>query len=339
MALRLMEIAVPAEKAEAAKEILGNEEIVSVWKETETGGRILIQVIVAADKAEPIMDTLEQRFSGISGFSLLLLPVEARIPQPKAKTEAPPIAVEADEEKTQKAHRVSRAELYSEISEGANTSSVFMAMVVLSSLVASVGLLQDNVAVVIGAMVIAPLLGPSAALALATTLGDMPLIRQALRAQLVGILLAFIVSFGIGLGFEVDAAIAQIASRTRVGLGDIILALSSGGAGALAFTTGLPTAVIGVMMAVALLPPLVTFGLLLGSGQVSSAFGALLLLVVNLICINLAGVCTFLIQGLRPRTWWEAERAKRASRVAIMLWALLLLILVVVLILAQAKQD
>jgi uncharacterized membrane protein len=78
------------------------------------------------------------------------------------------------------------------------------------------------------------------------------------------------------------------------------------------------------MVAVALLPPLVTCGMLLGAGYRQKAFNATLLLFTNIICVNLAGVVTFLLQGIRPITWWEADRAKKATRIAIMLWILLL---------------
>ena len=89
------------------------------------------------------------------------------------------------------------------------------------------------------------------------------------------------------------------------------------------------------MVAVALLPPLVTLGMLAGSGFWKEALGALLLLLTNLICINLAGVVTFLLQGVRPRTWWEAKQAKKATRNAILIWATLLILLGVVIILAR----
>jgi hypothetical protein len=97
-----------------------------------------------------------------------------------------------------------------------------------------------------------------------------------------------------------------------VGLGDIAVALASGCAGALAFTTGVSATLIGVMVAVALLPPLVTFGLLLGGGNLDLATGALSLFLMNLICVNLAGVATFLVQGIRPASWWEKDQAGNA---------------------------
>ena len=66
-----------------------------------------------------------------------------------------------------------------------------------------------------------------------------------------------------------------------------------------------------------------------GAGQNMMAVGGILLFIANIICINLAGVVTFLVQGIRPLTWWETTRAKKATRSAIFLWILLLSALVV----------
>ena len=90
---------------------------------------------------------------------------------------------------------------------------------------------------------------------------------------------------------------------------------------------------VGVIIAVALLPPLASFGLLLGAGFFTSALGSLLLLITNLICVNLAGVITFLAQGIKPTSWWE--KAKRATRRAILFWTLLLIALITVIIISQ----
>jgi uncharacterized hydrophobic protein (TIGR00341 family) len=129
--------------------------------------------------------------------------------------------------------------------------------------------------------------------------------------------------------FFIDPELAAIQSRTQVSGGDILLALASGCAGVLAFTSGAPSALIGVMVAVALLPPFVVFGLLVASGDFTAARGALLLVTTNVICVNLSGVLTFAAQGLRPRTWWEAERAKRSTRWSVAIWVSLLVILAI----------
>jgi uncharacterized membrane protein len=92
------------------------------------------------------------------------------------------------------------------------------------------------------------------------------------------------------------------------------------------------------MVAVALLPPLVAGGLLVGAGHLKPGGGALMLFVTNIICVNLAGVVTFLLQGVRPRTWWETHKARQATQKAIMLWTTLLILLAIVVLLAKLRS-
>ena len=282
---------------------------------------MLVRILLEAEQSEAVLDLLEKRYAGGEGSRVVILPVEATLPraepEPPATPEQPP-----SEEKPPE--RISREELYEDIKNGALCSRVYLAMVVLSTVVATIGLYYNSVAIIIGAMVIAPLLEPNVALALGTTLGDLSLLRRALLTALAGIATTMALSVIIGVLLQVNPASPEVASRTGVGLGDIAVALASGCAGALAFTTGVSATLIGVMVAVALLPPLVTFGLLLGGGHPVPAMGALSLFLMNLICVNLAGVTTFLVQGIRPATWWEKDRAVKATRIAIGLWAALL---------------
>jgi len=208
-------------------------------------------------------------------------------------------------------------------------------MIVLAAIVAAIGLTKDNVAVIIGAMVIAPLLGPNVALSFATTVGDRVLGINALKTNLAGICIAFLVSFILGYFISIDPGTKEIASRTVVSYADILLALASGVAAALSITSGVPSVLIGVMVSVALIPPLVVFGLLLGSGNFLLAMKALELVAINMICINIAGVVTFLLQGVRPLNWWEASKAKKATLYAIIIWVSLLLLLTLLLLLSQ----
>jgi uncharacterized membrane protein len=93
------------------------------------------------------------------------------------------------------------------------------------------------------------------------------------------------------------------------------------------------------MVAVALLPPLVVASLLTGAGYPTPALGALILLLTNVACINLAAVATFLIRKVRPRTWWEADRAKKATRLAVTAWIILLAVLAGLMILSDLRAD
>jgi uncharacterized hydrophobic protein (TIGR00341 family) len=203
-------------------------------------------------------------------------------------------------------------------------------LVSLSTVVAAIGLIESNVAVVIGAMVIAPLLGPNLAFGLGTALGDGALMRKSVLTGATGIALAIALSVGIAGIWPFDLASPEIAARTQVGLDSVALALASGAAAALSLTTGLSSVLVGVMVAVALLPPAVTLGLMLGRGDFNLALGAGLLLAINLVCVNLACKLVFMIKGIHPRTWMEKEKAKHAMVVYILGWVVSLIILIAV---------
>ena len=339
MPQRLIETVLPRQYQHKVQELLQDQEVLGIWQSGLSQNQIMVRVLLPTQETEAVLDLLKKHYSHVEGFRVILLPVEASLPRPEPEGKKAPNEEETQAESPSqaKAARISRQELYANIEQGAELSRVYLILVVLSSIVAAIGVLHNNIVAIIGAMLIAPLLGPNVALSLATTLGDIPLATRALKANVAGICTALVLSILIGFIFTVNPEIHVLASRTQVGLGDVALALAAGSAGALAFTTGIPAALVGVMVAVALLPPLVTFGLLLGSGHWSMALGAMLLLLVNLICINLAGVTTFLAQGIRPITWWEADRANKATRTAILLWGVLLLALVLVILLTQSS--
>ncbi len=331
MAQRLIKIVLPEEHGKAAQELLKEQENVSFWQEELADGSSVISVLADSRSSEEIMDLLEQKYSGISGFQIVLLPVEASVPHiEKEETKSAAAAVVSGKKDKITPLRISREELYSDISDGAELSKVFVSMMVLATVVAAIGLMKDNVAVIIGAMVIAPFLGPNVALALSANLADHELGFGALRTLLTGIVIVLLLSAAMGYLFDPDPGINEIAARTSLDLSDIILAFASGCAGVIAYTTGASAPVIGVMVAVALLPPLTVSGLMLGAGLVPQSIAAFLLFLNNIICINLAGVATFLVQGVSPRAWWEADRAKRATRRALVMWTLVLIALAAV---------
>jgi uncharacterized hydrophobic protein (TIGR00341 family) len=338
MALRLIEVFLPEDQKDRVQELLKNHKVLGSWQEELSEGKILIKLLLPAEETGAVLDLLEKHFSLIEaeGFRIIILPVEASIPRPQPEETPPEQEGPQPERKPDtKIAGISREELYADIQGGAELSWGFIVLVLLSSIVAAIGILRDSVVIIIGAMVIAPLLGPNVALSFATTLGEINLARRAMKTNVVGIFAALLLAILLGLVLTVSPDTPEMVSRTKVGLGDIILPLAAGSAAALSFTTGVVSALIGVMVAVALLPPLVTLGMLLGAGHWEMALGAMLLLLTNLICINLAGVITFLARGIRPLTWWEADRAKKATRQAIAIWTFLLLVLVVVILLSQ----
>ena len=328
MALRLLEMVLQEKDSAGVRELLETCKVIELRQIRLADGGVLVRILLDAEQSETVLDLLEKRYTGDEGNRVVVLPVEATLPRAKADPE-PEIAAPSErsplEEKTPE--RIGREELYEDIKNGAQLTRVYLAMVALSTVVAAIGLNHNSVAVVIGAMVIAPLLGPNVALSLGITLGDLSLLRHGLMTALAGVAAALALSVLIGMLLNVDSTLSELASRTRVGLGDIVLALASGCAGVLAFTTGVSAALIGVMVAVALLPPLVTSGLLLGGGNPTLAMGAFSLFLMNLICMNLAGVTTFWVQGIKPTRWLERDRAVKATRIAIALSLVLLAVL------------
>jgi uncharacterized hydrophobic protein (TIGR00341 family) len=340
MALRFIEMVLPGEQIKTVQELLKEQPVVSVWYDRISEEQTLVNILVKTEDSEPLIDLFDQNFSIETGFRLVLLPVAASLPRVEEPEGKPAEKAKEEPPKQEKSPaRVSREELYTQIAATSKLTLPHVVLVILSAIVAAIGLLNNNVAVVIGAMVIAPLLGPNIALALATTLGDRDLARESLKTNIAGLFIALIFSFLVGLFLAVDPSSPQIASRTQIELVDLALALASGVAGVLAFTTGAPTSIIGVMVAVALIPPLVTLGLMLGSQHYRLALGSLWLLLTNIICVNLAGVLTFWVQGVRPTTWWEANIAKRATFVSIITSVVLLGVLISIIFLARRHSG
>ncbi len=328
----MIEIYLPAKEAERVRDELGESDfdIHGIWTEPLDGDGKLLRVLVSTGSSEPILDDLEQRFESLDDFRVVLMQAEATLPRPKEKEDS--IARKAN------AARLNREELYTDSLETARFTPTFLAMVALSTVVAAVGLMRDSPVIVLSAMVIAPLLGPNMALALSATLGDRELARTAFKSAVFGLLLVLAISGLLGWVLPVDPEVGEIESRSAVHLADLALALAAGAAGALSMTSGASSALIGVMVAVALLPPAVVTGLLFGAGEPQRALLAAELVATNLLCLMMAAILVFLIRGIRPATLWEAKKAKRATRNALIAGGVLLAALVV-LIVVQARQT
>ncbi|MEL7834025.1 TIGR00341 family protein [Fodinibius sp. Rm-B-1B1-1] len=329
MSYRMLELIAPPDTAKEARKIVEDQNVLGVWTDTLEDGCSILRVLVDVNRIEALSDTLTEKFSHVDGFRIMLFEVQATLPQPQeSEEESDDQEEEASEKKS--AGRISREELYTDVSGGGELNIVYIGLVLLSTLVAGVGLVRGDVAVIIGAMVIAPLLGPNVAMALSVTLGDLDLGWKALKTNAIGLGVSLALAIVMGVIMNVDLESQQIINKTNVNIGDITIALAAGSAGVLAYTRGVPAAIVGVMVAVALLPPLVNVGLLLGAGHTGLAVGSIILTITNLICINLAGIVTFLVQGIQPRSWWEVEKAKKATRTAIGIWVALLVILAII---------
>lgn len=277
----------------------------------------IIRLLVPDEQLQAVLDKLQVATGSQHDARIMVLPLDVSLPElPEA------------ERKKEDAAATAREVLYSSVDKGVQLNLNYVVLVVLSTIVAAIGLIENNGAVVIAAMVIAPLLGPNLALALGTALGDTDLIRRALKTGVAGIALAIALSSAIGAIWPVHVISRQLLARTDVGIDSVALALASGAAAVLSLTSGLSSVLVGVMVAVALLPPAAAVGLTLGHGRIDLAEGATLLLAVNVVCVNLASKVVFLLKGIRPRTWWQKEKARRATATYMLIWVVTLLFLV-----------
>lgn len=294
-------------------------EVLGQYQSGETDEIQMLRVLARDAEVQPVLDRMESLCGAEQCTRVLVLPVEAALPREES---VDPIIV-------------SRQSLFDQISRGSELNGEFVLLVTLSTIVAAVGLAENNVAVVIGAMVIAPLLGPNLGLALAAALGDGRLMRRAALTNMVGLALGFGIAVFVGAVWKVDPSVPEIASRTDVNLASLLLATASGMAGVLSLTSGLASVLVGVMVAVALLPPTTACGLLLGGGDYDGALGAALLLATNIICVNLAAQVVFLARGVRPRTWLEKRAAKESVTLNLIIWGVLMVALVAIILIRQ----
>ncbi len=210
--------------------------------------------------------------------------------------------------------------LYFEQPDRANKLVAWWVMLLLSVAIATFGILQDSTAVVIGAMLIAPLMTPIIGAAAGAVNGWPKRVTTSLGMITAG------VGASIGLAFVIGAwapqliplaSNSQVTSRVSPNIIDMGIALAAGAAGAFAnVNKRVSASIAGVAIAVALVPPLGVVGLTLHAGMLGEAFGAFLLFMTNLVSIILAAMIVFALTGFAPISRIK-ENANEIKRVAI----------------------
>jgi len=231
-------------------------------------------------------------------------------------------------------------ELREAMSDSARPGVNYFVLIILSCIIATLGLLLDSPAVVIGAMLVAPLMSPIMGFSLGMVLGDVRLIRLSIEAVFKGVALAIVIAVFTGILSPFQELTGEIMARTQPTLLDLVVALASGMAGAYALARKeVGAALPGVAIAAALMPPLGVVGLGLSLGEPQVVGGAFLLFVTNIAAISLAGVLVFTVLGVRPQNWLP-EMRRRMQR-SLMGFALLLLVIAIPLgvIMGSVVQD
>ncbi|MEA5598693.1 TIGR00341 family protein [Rivularia sp. UHCC 0363] len=329
MNLRLVEVYLPQEKGKLFEELMAEYSHKGIWQKKLENNQLEFKIVLSSGEVEPLIDCLVDQFKDVEDFRLLLLPVEASLPRLESSENSVGLP--------DSPNRINREEIYTNVASSIHFSWTQISLLLLSSSIAAIGLVRGSEAVIIGAMVIAPLLKPNMALAVATILGDFTLAVRTMRVGAIGVLIPITFSILIGLLYPISPELPEIAVRTKLTLADIVVALASGAAAAISLTAGEISSVVGVMVSVALLPPLVTWGMLMGSGEWQPALGAMLLLIANIASLNLAAIATLLLQDLRPAGWWQNIKARKLTKIASGAWIVLLVGLIGVIFVLKYK--
>jgi uncharacterized hydrophobic protein (TIGR00271 family) len=200
-------------------------------------------------------------------------------------------------------------EIYKTVRDGANPGVDFYVMIGLSAAIATFGLLQNSAAVIIGAMLVAPLMAAIFGLSLGIVRGDLRLLKRGFSATLRGGVLAVAVAFLLTLLMADQPYPSEVVNRTAPNLLDLGVALASGAAGAYALCRkGVSASLPGVAIAAALVPPLAVVGIGLAEWNGAVAGGATLLFLINLVAITASGGLVFLWLGFRPLPGKETRR-------------------------------
>ncbi|MDX1613540.1 MAG: DUF389 domain-containing protein [Candidatus Promineifilaceae bacterium] len=215
-----------------------------------------------------------------------------------------------------------RTQTYVRVRRGARPSNDFFILIALSTAIAALGMLINSPAVVIGAMLVAPLMSPMAGTGLAIVLGDTRFLRLTLGAVARGVGLSVFVGLLAGLLVINQPLTSEVLSRTQPTLLDLGVALFSGMAVAYALGRSEAAAALpGVAIAAALVPPLASAGIAIASGNLTQGVGAMLLFLANYVAISTAAAVMFLFMGFRPQQAQKARRAvqARSARAAVVL--------------------
>lgn len=241
-------------------------------------------------------------------------------------------------------------EVVQELNEAGTLNNDYLLLVLLSCIIATFGLAMDSAAVIIGAMLIAPLMSPIMRCALSMVRGDLKRAMQALITLLIGVLIAIMLSTTLGLLVSVsifnflEDLPNEILSRTRPNLFDLFIALAGGTAGAYGISQPqLSSAVPGVAIATALMPPLCTVGIGLAQQRMDISGGAMLLFTANFVAIVFVAGLTFALVGFRPARILEDQT--RLSTTTLWFAGFLVVLIGVVLtsltasIIAEARES
>ncbi|SFG77644.1 TIGR00341 family protein [Halopelagius inordinatus] len=309
--MRLIKLLVSEESRTTVIDILRAENIdfVVTKDAAERGDHVLVEFPLPTQAVEFVMNELQEAGIDDHEYTIISSAETAKTRNYHELEDRFVAGVEEDD-------AVAPEEIRAKALDMHRNKLTYYSLTLFSAIVAAAGLLLDSPAVVVGAMVIAPQVGSALIASVGISLNDRRMIRMGFGQQLFGFGAAIAGSFVLGVAIQSGqivtavldvSTIGQISKRISPGLLSVLVALCAGGAGAFGLATALPVSLVGVMIAAALIPAAAAVGIGLAWGLPSVALGAILLLVVNAVAVNVAAFLVLWYLGYRPQEWSEGR--------------------------------
>ena len=316
--MRLVQVMVPAGKREAVRSAL-DEEGIDYALADETSGREYTAVVsfpLPTEAVEPVLERLREVGLERDAYTVVL-DAETVISRQYEELER---RYEEDEGTSEE--RIAREEVAARVEEVAPAWGIYIALTVISTVVATAGLLLNSPAIIVGSMIIAPIIGPAMETSVGTVIDDTDMFRRGVRLQVLGTVIAVggaavfasAVRYAnvVPPGTEVFG-ITEVRSRLAPGVLSLPIALGAGAAAAFSLSSGVSTALVGALIAAAVVPPIAVVGIGLAWGAPLTVVGAGMLVVVNFFSINFAALSVLWYEGYRPADFFRLQEVRRET--------------------------
>ncbi|MHA1785790.1 MAG: TIGR00341 family protein [Candidatus Helarchaeota archaeon] len=315
--MRQLQVTIPNDKIDSVIEILKGLGLKGIFILTgEEDSLVLVRTRII--KESYVVEELNKIGVGVTFGIIDIIELKATVP---------PLDMIEDKEKEALESRIAVEEIYNDILKNATFSLNYFTFIIISAIIAGIGLISDNAAIVVASMVIAPLMGPILATSYGWLIKDRLLIRESLKTELIGFMIA--ISIGFILGGSVAIFVPEFVNQGNLPkeiiirgefsvigvIFNIIIAISIGIAVGFSLTAGISSSLIGIAIGASLMPPIVNIGICILLGQYIYAGNSALIFLINFICIVMVAYVVFRIKKVRaPIRTWAAWRGPKLPK-------------------------
>ncbi len=335
--MRLLCLTVERDDLEAAREALESRDFRVVVTPTEEEDVVVIETPLPANAVEDALEGIDEVGVATDEFTVV----------GTAATAMTETSDDLEERYAGEYRPLTGPELRTKVRDLSRDPTSYAALMVLSALIATAGLLVDSPAIVVGSMVIAPIIGPGLTASVGYVTHDHRMIADSLWMQLYGLGLAIVTGAVLAGAFRFGGFVPTnldlptldlLGVRIAPNALSLVVGLAAGAAGGLGLTTKGPTSIIGVMIAAALIPTAAATGIAIAWLEPEIALGTAVLLLVTMVAINVAVLTVLVGLGYRDRGRADRNRDVDWSPPAVGALVVVVLVLTLTVVAATAGQ-